>query len=339
MNNVRTTSPATQSYLSNQTEQARLYNASRMIRDSLYALSKRIFQLAPTVNKETAQLEKSMKQATAAIEARQIGEALTREQYVMTHTNNLALMLNELLANLMQMQSQSQSGQSGKCSMPGGKNPKPGAGDQLSDIITKQQQLGKAMQQAGKTPGKGKEGKQPGKEGKDGKGGESGKSGENGSGNSGQGQGSEGTGEYGDAEQLARLAEQQAAIRRQIQDLQSKLAGTGMGNSKELREIQQQMDRNEADLVNRRLTSQFLMRQQEIMTRLLQAEKSIREQEQDDKRASNAATEISRPVPPELQRYLQNRQQLLDLYRTIPPQLKPYYKQMVDEYFRNIGSR
>jgi hypothetical protein len=212
-------------------------------------------------------------------------------------------MLNELLANLMQMQSQSQSGEAGKCSKPGGKNPKPGAGDQLSDIITQQQQLGKSMQQAGKSPGKGKEGKQPGKEGKDGKSGEAGKGGEGGAGGNGQGKGSEGDGEYGDAEQLARLAEQQASIRRQIQDLQSKLAGTGMGNSKELREIQQQMDKNESDLVNRKLTSQFLMRQQEIMTRLLQAEKSIREQEQDDKRASNAAKEISRPVPPELQRY------------------------------------
>jgi hypothetical protein len=99
------------------------------------------------------------------------------------------------------------------------------------------------------------------------------------------------------------------------------------------------MDKNETDLVNRKLTSEFLMRQQEILTRLLEAEKSIREQEQDDKRASNVAKEIARPVPPELQRYIQNRQQLLELYRTIPPQLKPYYKQMVDQYFRNIGTR
>ena len=340
MNGVRTTSPATQTYLSNQTEQARLYNASHMIRDSLFALSKRIFKLAPTVNKETKELEKSLQRATAAIEGRQIGEALTRQQYVMTHTNNLALMLNELLANLMQMQSQSKSGQAGQCSSPGGKNPKPGAGQQLSDIITKQQQLGNAMQQAkqGKQPGKAKEGKEPGKEGKDGKG-KDGKGGENGSGGNGQGSGSEGNNEYGDAEQLARLAEQQAAVRRQIQDLQNRLSGTGMGNSKELREIQQQMDKNETDLVNRRLTSEFLMRQKEIMTRLLQAEKSLREQEQDDKRASNVAKETSRPVPPELQKYLQNRQQLLELYRTIPPQLKPYYKQMVDQYFKNIGSR
>lgn len=342
MNGVRATSPATQGYIANQREQARLYSASHMIRDSLFKLSKRIFKLAPTINKETGELEKSMKMATSSLENRNIGDALTRQQYVMTHTNNLALMLNELLANLMQMQSQSSSsGSSGSCTKPGGGKPKPGPGQQLSDIITQQQSLSSAMQ-PGKKPGEGKrpgDGKKPG-EGKDGQEGkEQGKSGQNGAGGSGQGSGSEGDNEYGDAEKLARLAAQQAAIRRQLQDLQHQLNGTGMGSAKDLREIQQQMDRNETDLVNRRLTSELLMRQQEILTRLLQAEKSLREQEQDDKRASNVAKEISRPVPPELQRYIQNRQQLLELYRTVPPQLKPYYKQMVNEYFRNIGTR
>ena len=357
MNSVRTTSAASQSYLANQREQARLYNASHMIRDSLYTLSKRIFKLAPTINKETGELEKNMRLATTSIENRAIGDALTRQQYVMTHTNNLALMLNEVLSNLMQQQSQaqkSQGGSAGMCNKPGGAGAKPGAsnkpgaGQQLSDIITQQQQLGGAMSKMGQKSG-GKEGNKPGsgkegqgKDGKDGKQGQGkgGNGGENGSGTGGQGSGSDGdNNEYGNPEEIARMAERQAAIRRQVQDLQSKLAGTGMGSSKELQEIQKQMDRNETDIVNRRLTSEMLMRQQEILTRLLQAEKSLREQEQDDKRASNAGKEIARPVPPELQQYLQNRQQLLELYRTIPPQLKPYYKQMVDQYFRNIGTK
>jgi hypothetical protein len=330
MNQVRTTSPASQTYLLNQAEQARLYQASHMIRDSLYSLSKRIFKLAPTVNKETKELEKSLQQATSAIENRQVGEAITRQQFVMMHTNNLALMLNELLANLLQMQGMSTSGQGSQSKMPGGKKPKPGAGQQLSDIITGQQQLGNAMQQAqSKQSGQGKEGQQKDKPGQ---------KGENGAGGNGNGQGSEGDQKPGESEQLARLAAQQAALRRQLQDLQSRLTGSGMGNSKELREIQQQMDRNETDLVNRRLTAEFMMRQQQIMTRLLEVEKSMREQEQDDKRSSNTGKEISRPMPAELQKYLQDQQKLLELYRQIPPQLKPYYKQMVDQYFKNIGT-
>ncbi|MBS1644323.1 MAG: hypothetical protein JST36_04730 [Bacteroidetes bacterium] len=346
---VQTTSAASNAYLSNQSEQGRLHQASRMIRDSLFSLSKRVFKLAPNINKETTELERNMALAKAGIESRRIPDVLVRQQYVMTHTNNLALMLNELLANLMQMQSQSQSkgnGPSGACIKPGSGKPggaKPAASKQLADIITEQQGLGQSMKSshAGNKPGEGKKPGEQGKEGnegKDGKSGKGGKTGENGSGGSGSGYGSEGNNEYGDAEKLARLAEQQAQIRRQLQDLQQELNGTGVGDNKLLREIQQQMDRNETDLVNRRLSAEFLARQQQIMSRLLEAEKAIREQEQDNKRQSNAGKEMARPVPPELQPYLKNNQQLLDYYKTIPPQLKPYFKQMVDQYFNSINN-
>ena len=350
MDDVKQTTASSQVYLANQSEQGRLHGNSRMVRDSLFSLSKRLFKLAPTINKETTELEQNMKTATASLESRNIGDAMMRQQYVMTHTNNLALMLNEMLSNLMQMQSKAQQPGSGSCSKPGGMNPKPGAGQQLSDIISQQKQL---SEKAGEQAGKGKEGKDgdkpggkegQGKEGQAGKqpGGKEGqgKEGSNGGGNSGSGSGQEGeNSENGDAEQLAKLANQQAQIRRQMQDLQNRLNGTGVGNTKELREIQQQMDRNESDLVNRRLTAQFQQRQKEILTRMLEAEKSIREQEQDNKRSSNAGKEMTRTVPPELQQYLQNRQQLLELYRTVPPQLKPYYRTMVEQYFRSIGNK
>ena len=183
MKQVRTVPVTSQLYLADQTEQNRLHGNSRMIRDSLFSLSKKVFKLATTVNKETTELESNMGQATNALEGRQVGMAITRQQYVMTHANNLALMLNELLSNLLQQQAKAKKGGSGTCSKPGGSNPKPGgqgAGQQLSDIITGQQQLGDAMQQmqgAGKKPG---QGEKPGPGGKDGKEGENGKDGQNG---------------------------------------------------------------------------------------------------------------------------------------------------------------
>jgi len=341
MGSVRNTPASSPQYLSNQSEQGRLHRNSQMIRDSLFVLSKRIFQLAATVNKETAALEENMKSATSALEDRSVGVAQTRQQYVMMHTNNLALMLNEILSNLLQMQSQAMQPGSGSCSKPGGMSPKPGAGKQLSDIITGQQQLGNAMQQmqqsrGGKQQG-GKEGKEGGKEGQDGK--QAGKQGENGAGGGGSGSGSEGNNEYGDAEQLARLANQQAALRRQIQELQSLLNSKGLKGAKELQDIQNQMDRNETDLVNRNLGAQFLQRQREIMTRMLEVEKSLREQEEDDKRSSRSGENLARPMPPELKQKMAEQQQLLERYRTAPANLKPYYKSLVDAYYRMIQSR
>lgn len=318
MNRLRTTSPASPQYLNVQKEQGRLHSNSLMIRDSLFVLSKRLFKLAASVNKETTEMENNMKLSREAIEGRQIAEAAARQQFVMMRANNLALMLNEMLSNLMQMQSQAQSQQKGNCQKPGGTKPKPGAGQQLSDIISKQQQLGNSMQQMQQAQQQ-RQGQQGSKEGKDGKSGS----------------------EAGDnaSEQLARMAAQQAAIRRQLQQLQSILNSKGIGNSRELRELQEKMDRNETDIVNKRLTSELLIRQKEILTRLLETEKAIREQEEDDKRSSKKPQDIARPIPPALQQYLKDKQVQTELYKTIPPQLKPYFKGMVDDYYRLLGNR
>jgi hypothetical protein len=356
-NSVRQTSPASQAYLNNQSEQARLYASSHVIRDSLFTLSKRVFALAATVNKETAGLEQSLSAATNALGDRRIPEAAQHQQYGMTHTNNLALMLNELLTHLLQQQAQAmQQGQGAAQSSGGGKSPKPGqgqgAGGQLSDIITGQQGLGSAMQQAAQTaqrrsgnkPG---DGQKPGSQGQGQKPGEGGQrgGGQQGGGNQsggGGGNGSSGEGsqdsENGDAEQIARLAQQQAAIRRQVQSLMSKLTGAGNpAAAKMLREAAEKMDRSESDLVNRRLTPEFVMRQSEILTRLLETDKAIREQEQDDKRSSRAGAQVARPLPPELQRALMQRQSLMQGYQTVPATLKPYYKAMVERYYQSIG--
>jgi len=329
MKKVQTTSAASPLFLANQQEQGRLHSNSLMIRDSLFSLSKRLYKMAATVNKETTELEKNMQYATESIEARRIGDAVTKQQFVMTRTNNLALMLNEMLSNLMQMQSQASKGQQqGSCTKPGGGSPKPGAsgaGQQLSDIITKQQQLGNAMQQMQNAQQQ-RDGQQGQKQGQ-------------GQQREGQ-QGKEGgqSGEYGNSEQLARMAAQQAAVRRQLQALQSLLNSKGMGGAKELREIQEKMDRTETDLVNKRLGSELLLRQKEILTRLLETEKAVREQEQDDKRSSKNPQDIARPVPAELQKYMKDRQSLLEFYKTVPPQLKPYYRAMVEQYYQAIGN-
>ncbi len=329
MESVRKTSNTSKAYITNQEIQNRLHNNSFMIRDSLFALSKRINKLPAIVNRETTGLEYNMKKAVDALENRNQPAAVTFQQYVMTHTNNLALMLNEILANLMQMESQSkQEGGEGSCSKPGkkpggmtGKKGK-GAGQQLADIITSQKKLGESMEQMQK-PGGSKSGK-----------------GADGQGKTGNTQGKEGeSSESGNSEQIARLAEQQAALRRKIQELTSLLNSQGLGNSKELREIEQKMDKTETDLVNKRLTNELLLRQKEIETRMLEVEKSLREQEQDDKRSSKSAEEVSRPVPPALQKYITDQKQLLELYKTVPPQLKPYYREMVENYFHIIGNK
>lgn len=316
MNKVKTTSAASPNYVLNIQEENRLKGNAKMMKDSLFALSKRVFQIAATVNKETTDLEANIDNTITALENRRLNEGVTRQQYAMTSANNLALLLNELLANLMQQQGQQSSGSGSGMGKPS--QGQGGAGQMMKDIITGQQKLGKGMK-----PGQGQQpgGQQPG-----------------GSGNGG-GTGSEGGegGQEGSAEQLARMAQQQAALRKQIQELSSLLNSKGMGgNAQQLKAIQDAMDKNETDMVNRRLDSRFIQRQQEIMSRLLEAEKSIRNQEEDNKRNANAGKDEQRPMPPELQQYLQSKQALLDLYKTAPPSLRPYYRKMAEDYLKQV---
>lgn len=317
MTKVKQTSAGSPVYTLNIQEQNRLKGNAKMIKDSLFALSKRVFQIAATVNKETSDLTANIDNTVDALENRRISEGVTRQQYAMTSANNLALILNELLSNLMSSQAQAQGQGSGS-----GK-PKPGQGQggasgagMMKDIITGQQQLGKGMKPGGKQPGGQQQGgNSPG-----------------GSGNGGGGEGGE-----GESEQMARMAQQQAALRKQIQELSSLLNSKGMGgNAQQLKAIQDAMDKNETDMVNRRMNSTLIQRQQEIMTRLLEAEKSIRNQEEDNKRNANAGRDEQRPMPPELQQYLQSRQALLDLYKTAPPSLRPYYRKMAEDYLQQV---
>ena len=96
------------------------------------------------------------------------------------------------------------------------------------------------------------------------------------------------------------------------------------------------MDRNETDIVNRRITNELLQRQSEILSRLLEAKDALRQQEQGDERESNTAKDQTREIPQQLKDILRSKQSVIDYYKTVPAELKPYYKQMVEDYFKLI---
>jgi hypothetical protein len=137
------------------------------------------------------------------------------------------------------------------------------------------------------------------------------------------------------SEELARLAAEQEEIRRKLREEEEKLNNMD-GNSEKLDNIAGKMEQTEIDLVNKRLTEQLIERQEEILTRLLQAEESMREQELDKERESKTARQIERPVPPEFEEYLKLKEKEIELLRTVPPKLNPYYKKEVIEYFNRL---
>ncbi|MFT4663700.1 MAG: hypothetical protein ACI8YQ_000161 [Polaribacter sp.] len=139
----------------------------------------------------------------------------------------------------------------------------------------------------------------------------------------------------GSSEQFAKMAARQAALQKAMRGLQKEKQGKGQG-TKELQEIIDQMNKMEIDLVNKQLTNEMLKRQEDIMTRLLKAEKAEREKEYDQKRKAESATQQERKMPPSLEEYIKKREAEIEMYKAVSPSLKPYYKFLVEEYFKSL---
>lgn len=140
----------------------------------------------------------------------------------------------------------------------------------------------------------------------------------------------------GSAKEFAKAAAQQAALRKALEELQKQGKEQGKGASGELQEIIDNMDKLEVDLVNKRLDNEMIKRQQDILTRLLDAEKAEREREYDNKRKSNAGEDKKRKLPPSLEEYLKKREAEADFFKSSSPELNSYYQFLVDEYFRAL---
>ncbi len=143
-------------------------------------------------------------------------------------------------------------------------------------------------------------------------------------------------GEGTNSKDFANSAAQQAALRKALQELQKEREEQGKGASGELQDIIDKMDKQEVDLVNKRLDNRMLMRQQQILTRLLEAEKADRERQFDSKRKSNEGENLKRKLPPSLEEYLKKRIAETDFFKSTSPELNSYYQFLVDEYFRAL---
>jgi myosin heavy subunit len=323
MQQLASTRTADPKFLKLAQEQRKLEDDAKVIEDSLLALSKRQIAIQSIVNQEIAKVKSNMSGAKENMEERNIGAARTNQQYVMTSLNNLALLLDQALQQMQsQARSQSQSSGSGSCNNPGGTGKgKPGQtpSQSMESIRKMQEELAKTLEQMkknleGQNPNGQKPGQKPGQM---------------------PGLGQPGQGGLS-AQEMAELAAKQEALRKKLDELGNKMNEDGSGSGNGLKKIAEEMEKNEKDIVNLNITRETMMRQQEIMTKLLESEKAIREKEQDEKRESNEAKnqEISNSF--QFLEYKSQKEKEVELLRTIPPALTLYYKMRVNDYFNII---
>jgi hypothetical protein len=138
------------------------------------------------------------------------------------------------------------------------------------------------------------------------------------------------------SEELAKLAQQQEKIRKMLQEMSESEESGGGGAGEEL---QKKMEETETDLVNKRLTSDLIKRQKEITTRLLEVEKSMREQELDDERKGETARDdYEQKTNEKFEEYIKAKKQEIELLKTVPLKLNPYYKNEANKYFQRLNN-
>lgn len=296
MNQLNVVSSTNPKYLQIIQQQKSLKDDLNMVGDSLYALSKRQSSIEPFVLRELTSVENNMDEAVLQLNNRAVTPAKVKQQYAMTSVNNLALMLSESLKQMQQnMQSKGSGKSSAQCKKPGSE------GGKMKSMRQLQEQMNKQMQQM-------KEGmSKPGK------------------------QGSQGQKQM--SEKLARMAAQQEALRKQLQEYGQESQKEGTSEDKGIKEVMKQMEQTETDLVNKRINSETLRRQQEIVTRMLESEKAEQQRELDQKRESNEANDIFYNNPAKFFEYNEIKERETELLHSVPPSLKPFYKSKVNAYF------
>ncbi len=291
-------------------EQQRIRENSKMVEDSLYALAKRQDKISSFITKQMNDVNKYLGKAISDMEDRNKMRAASNEQFVMTGYNNLALMLSEAMQQMQQQMSEKESKgdpKDGKpkmcmkCNKPGqGKPSLSKMQKQLKDKITA---MGEMMKKEG------------------------------------QGKPQNGAGPKSSAmsKEFAEMAQMQAQIRREMEKQQQQDGKDGKTPGTDMGQTAKQMEETEKELVNKQITAEMLNRQQQIMDKLLQAENAEREKDQKQERESHTGKDVKREVPPAIEAYLKAKQSEVDLYKTVPPSLKPYYKNLAEKYFRSLS--
>jgi hypothetical protein len=241
--------------------QNRLRENFNVIKDSLYSLAKRQPMISNTVSAEVLAIQSNLKYAQAKLEDTQVRGASVNQRYVMTAANNLALMLSQILKNMQEAMASDMEGQQ-NCQNPGAQG-KPG----LSGVKSQQQGLKQQLQNMiDQMKQQGEGGQQPGKS---------------------------------MSKELSKLLYEQEMYKQQLDEL---MQGGDLSpeSMRQLNDIKRLMEQNERDIVNKNISRTTISRQDQIMSRLLEAEKAEREREYDNQRKSSTAEQNIKRQPADI---------------------------------------
>ncbi len=141
-------------------------------------------------------------------------------------------------------------------------------------------------------------------------------------------------------ERLNQMARQQNSIRRQLEEMRQN-GGLPEGDRimSELERVAQEMEDAINDLRGGRMDRQFINRQQNILSRMLDAEKALQERDEDEKRKGSTGDQNLRALPPELT--LEELRKRIRS-RLSDPNMSKFsddYQKLIEKYFEVLERR
>ena len=143
----------------------------------------------------------------------------------------------------------------------------------------------------------------------------------------------------GDHETLERLAAEQRAIREGLEQAletakpEEKLLGRMDAAKEEMKQVEEQLRRGDVG-------DETLARQEKILSRMLDAQRSLNRRDFDDQRESRSGHDVARAAPADLRAALLEREARAryDLLRARAEKYPGEYRSLVEAYLRRLGS-
>jgi hypothetical protein len=269
----------------------------KVIEDSLKALATRVPMLNKAVMDELFEINSNLRESSVNLKARDLKKTQGNQIKIMTSSNNLALLLSEIMK---QMKEQMQGGGSGGSSSK--KNPQKGKQDAFDGLKSGQERLKKQMEEMLNQL------------------------------KNGQGQ----FDENAQNKQLAKMLAEQEIMRQMLNEMNSNFS-LSPETQKLLREINKMAEDNEKDIVNRKITPELLERQKQIETRLLEAENSENKRKTENKRESEEGKDNLYKSPEDIFKSQKNKDSFNENLYKQNLQMKLFYKQLYEKYSEEIN--
>jgi len=132
------------------------------------------------------------------------------------------------------------------------------------------------------------------------------------------------------------MAAEQEAIRNQLKQLTDEMRNQGREVGEELDQLQRDMERSELEMLRKELSTRTILRQEQILTRLLEHHRAELQREQEARREGTTAKDYDLSNPEEIFEYNRIREREVDMLRSLPPGLRPFYRSLVEQYFLHV---